>query len=145
MKGVNSTVKQLYFIRATESQRIKIGVSRDPEHRLKDLQVGCPEPLQLYYSIPADIFTERETHAFFNDYRLGGEWFTGEEEMIDKINKYVGIYYDAMAKRDGTWEKRQADKLARENAREYHREISRKSQENKELLQRMKEYYGCSA
>lgn len=59
---------------------VKIGVSDDPQARLKSLQTGNHGRLYLIASFPFDSrmqaeAMERELHARFTEDRLKGEWF----------------------------------------------------------------------
>ena len=70
----------VYFIRAGDGP-IKIGWALDPIARLKELQVGNPEPLQLLMTLADDGKLESELHRRFAHLRLCGEWFCAEEEL----------------------------------------------------------------
>lgn len=68
----------LYAI-GTTGRRQKVGYSGDPEVRLKKLQTGNPEPLQVHYSFPVDpahaFKLEQHFHRQYNHRRVKGEWF----------------------------------------------------------------------
>lgn len=60
---------------------LKIGVSNDPEKRLKTLQTSNPFKLRLLLLSKrfnkADAFkAEKMLHELMKDYRLNGEWFS---------------------------------------------------------------------
>lgn len=63
----------IYFIKTKKA--VKIGVSVDPEARLKELQVGNPFPLKIAATLPGHFATEKELHSVFERFRLKGEWF----------------------------------------------------------------------
>jgi len=68
---------KLYLILARSLERAKIGLSNDPERRLKELQTGSPVPLELFafqYSKRAKA-REAELHKKFKNRHLHGEWF----------------------------------------------------------------------
>lgn len=69
----------VYFIRAQLSANehaVKIGVSdREPVHRLRQMQTGCPLELELLHSIPGTAKLERAIHQAFPGHLLRGEWF----------------------------------------------------------------------
>lgn len=73
----------VYFIRAGDA--VKIGHSRDPQKRLKQLSTGSAEPLELWHRLPGDKQVERDLHKQFADERLNGEWF----RVSDRIQEYV--------------------------------------------------------
>lgn len=62
-----------YLIKADGSHLVKIGISTDPERRLKFLQTGQPMDLYLMWSVPGDY--EYDLHIRFAEYRYRGEWF----------------------------------------------------------------------
>jgi hypothetical protein len=65
----------IYFIQAASGGPIKIGVSDNPEVRLKDLQCSHHERLVLRRVMEGGAALERELHARFADHRIRGEWF----------------------------------------------------------------------
>lgn len=66
----------VYFIQSVDSLRIKIGVAKDPVDRLRSLQTGCPERLELIATIPcAGVEQERKLHRQFRRDKIHGEWF----------------------------------------------------------------------
>jgi len=59
--------------------RIKIGISKDPEQRVKQLNVGHPDTLKLVYmakAIDNTYLSEKEAHEKCKDYHLRSEWFS---------------------------------------------------------------------
>ena len=61
-----------YVIQCADSNRVKIGASKNPESRLRILQIGSPSPLRLIAILDVD---ERWAHDDLREYRLHGEWF----------------------------------------------------------------------
>ena len=76
----------LYVI-GNDTNRQKIGLSKDVNKRLKSLQTGNPEKLKIHYTIecPSDKTRKLESkiHAELAYKRLSGEWFdmTPQEAM----------------------------------------------------------------
>jgi hypothetical protein len=72
----------VYAIREVETGRIKLGISRDPEARLAQLQVGNSQRLELVaVRSAANRFTdERRLHADYAHTHVRGEWFTAEAQ-----------------------------------------------------------------
>lgn len=70
----------IYFIRAGKT--VKIGVSDNPNLRLRELQTGNPFRLKLLGVMAGEYMVEKELHSLFERFRLEGEWFrfTGELE-----------------------------------------------------------------
>ena len=76
----------VYFIEEVRSKGggpVKIGVAKDPNKRLKNMQVGNASHLQLITSIgPIErkqaFRIERALHKYFQGLRIDGEWFNGK-------------------------------------------------------------------
>ena len=67
---------KLYVIRAEKSTLFKIGISDNPESRVRELQTGSPLPLKLIYAVVVDLVDrEREAHCILAAWRKHGEWF----------------------------------------------------------------------
>ena len=63
-----------------DGSRIKIGISKDPKSRRRDLQVANPRPLTLPWTVLAPNRTiaesvERKIHRHLKAHRIAGEWF----------------------------------------------------------------------
>lgn len=74
----------------------KVGKSKDPVDRLRDLQTGNPRKLQFIYEIPVDNMTAKEGAAkqALKGYKcaLGGgtEWFTADStQKADLMKKFT--------------------------------------------------------
>lgn len=93
----------LYFIIENEdlvNQRIKIGISKDPINRLKTLQTGNSRKLALmgWIDIRSDRELEKEFHKKYQDFRVVGEWFEINHEIVlELLQEY--IYCSYIAKR----------------------------------------------
>jgi len=72
--------KYVYVAKEQVSGRYKIGISKNPEQRIKQLNTGNPEQLILIHSYLATeqkYQSEVLAHSLFNQDRLKGEWFKG--------------------------------------------------------------------
>lgn len=65
----------VYFIEAVRTDKVKIGVAKNPKDRLKALSTGSPIPLKLLGVMPGDLKLEKEIHLRFKQCRSDGEWF----------------------------------------------------------------------
>lgn len=67
----------VYAIREVESGNIKLGISRNPETRLSQLQTGNSSRLELisYRKAVNKFQDEKEIHLLNADNHLRGEWF----------------------------------------------------------------------
>jgi T5orf172 domain len=63
---------------------IKIGYSRHPVGRMKDLQTGSPLPLVLAAQIAGPPELEGRLHRKLHDRRLHGEWFDADLLDVDQ-------------------------------------------------------------
>lgn len=90
--------KFIYFISSDELT--KIGISEDPQKRIKTLQVGNPIKLELMATIgKANRNLESQIHEYFNDERINGEWFRiGLIELIQFLDEFknLSIYHKAL-------------------------------------------------
>jgi len=70
-------VDHLYVVQSDVSGAIKIGRSKDPQSRLKQLQTGSPYKLKLLVVVPEKGNIEKSLHQKFSYYKQNckGEWF----------------------------------------------------------------------
>jgi len=83
-------MKYVYLIRAQENGMYKIGISKDPKKRIKQLQTGSNEDLVLIESYPTEYPTKIEIalHNKFSTSKKRGEWFSlGIAEEVDFISE----------------------------------------------------------
>lgn len=82
----------LYIIKGRTTRLIKIGIADSPRSRLRIMQCGSPDVLDLIMVIDpklADleaIRVEYMLHRFLRGYRKHGEWFTCSPELIDWLS-----------------------------------------------------------
>lgn len=86
---VSSDKRSVYFVRAQVSGLIKIGSAAHPEGRLRTLQTGSPEPLQLLATSPGGERHERELHTLLSGSRSHGEWFHPTADVLACIRDAV--------------------------------------------------------
>jgi hypothetical protein len=65
----------LYFIQADKTGLIKIGRSKHPKKRLKELQTGCGTKLKLIAVFEGKGSYETTMHDKLKPWRKKGEWF----------------------------------------------------------------------
>jgi hypothetical protein len=63
----------IYFARA--GNKVKIGISKNPNQRLCGIKTGSSSKVRIYYVTPGDAQKERDLHKLFAEYRVNGEWF----------------------------------------------------------------------
>jgi hypothetical protein len=70
---------------------------RDPYKRLKELQTGNPNKLDITYVFESQYgnLLESTLHTHYQTFRLEGEWFMIDQEQVDSFipvcEKYEGL------------------------------------------------------
>ena len=76
----------LYIIGNKHQRICKIGVSDNPQKRLRTIQTGCPYKVELLLYIKELSYdSEKEYHKRYSKYRMQGEWFMIKGELRDLI------------------------------------------------------------
>jgi hypothetical protein len=78
------------YIISEGTERYKIGQSDDVENRLRQIQVGNSRELKILVS--TDIITEVKMHEMFDKFRIKGEWFLIQDDIMQKIIDVVNIF-----------------------------------------------------
>lgn len=83
----------IYFIREKGTKRYKIGISKSPTRRLKELQTSNSKKLELVCCIRGDSWFETQIHHLFSHLRCEGgqEWFRADDGMEKYIQKIKAI------------------------------------------------------
>lgn len=72
-------IDHVYIIRQGTTRFFKIGVSNNPQNRLKNLQTGNPHQLKLVFSVPCHGISaykaERIIHTYLHRDQVKNEWF----------------------------------------------------------------------
>jgi hypothetical protein len=88
----------LYVIAAHPEGPVKLGMSANPEKRLRQLQTGHAEPLSLFHVEPIEAarcrLFERLLHRDIGCHRKQGEWFALTTEAAILQVKFTVIQYD---------------------------------------------------
>ena len=88
---IKENVKSVYLLRNVDTNRIKVGVSKDIKGRLKtlEMQAGCRiELIQLTIPMYNYMNIERSLHKTHQSKRHIGEWFNiTKEEAIKSLEK----------------------------------------------------------
>ena len=73
----NLPTMYVYAIRNSHTGRIKLGISENPERRLKELQIGndCELELLAYREAANRFKDEKAIHNKYQHLRVRGEWF----------------------------------------------------------------------
>lgn len=74
---------KVYFIQSEMGGPIKIGTTKNIDERLQKLQLCCPVPLIVLFTInDAGHDLEAKLHRRFRLHRLHGEWFDNTPELL---------------------------------------------------------------
>jgi hypothetical protein len=93
-------MKFVYLIFSEETGIYKVGVSKNPSKRLKQLQTGNSEKLVLKYKYESEYYNliEKYFHSMYTPQKKEGEWFefTLEHELrflaeCEKVEKNIKI------------------------------------------------------
>lgn len=70
-------MKYVYLIQSLEDGYYKIGISKNPQKRIKQLQTGNSSELKLIVFYQSDIANKIENvlHNRYSHFRKEGEWF----------------------------------------------------------------------
>jgi predicted GIY-YIG superfamily endonuclease len=90
----------VYFIQSGSNGSVKIGLSNDPERRLRQLQTGNLRELRLRHVVPGTRGTENDLHVRFAPARIRGEWF-GREYLAIILAFAGGLANEMVAAYDG--------------------------------------------
>lgn len=77
----------LYLI--SDGTRVKIGKSKNPEKRLKQLQTGSALKLKLLGTFDLSDHYEKRLHWILRNFRTQGEWFELGAEGTNWIQEYI--------------------------------------------------------
>ena len=87
-------MKSVYLIKEEENNYFKIGISKNPLIRIKQLQTGSAGHIILYYEYASEYASkiEKAFHRRYKTYNVNGEWFNLREEhiceFIENCSKY---------------------------------------------------------
>jgi len=76
----------VYFLRADETGRIKIGTTSNLKARLSAIRTSSSERVGLACAIPGTEALEQLLHERFAETRVRGEWFAPSPELVAFID-----------------------------------------------------------
>jgi uncharacterized phage protein (TIGR02220 family) len=96
--AVSKSSNYVYFVADTVANSsdsdiyvVKIGISKNPWARLKDLQTGNQSSLELVAKFRADIVSDSEIHEILGQYRTAGEWFKLPSNLASQIIEHEKV------------------------------------------------------
>ena len=80
-------VKYVYLISDLNNYTYKIGISSNPEKRIKALQTGNDRTLKIVHKVLCQNYleVERALHNQYNFLRVNGEWFELSDEDVNNF------------------------------------------------------------
>lgn len=81
-----------YAIQAGEGGPVKIGVSKDPARRLRELQKANAEKLRGLAAWRVLGLEEAQLHEEYAELRIHGEWFEPAWWLIDDMHRLGGDF-----------------------------------------------------
>ena len=84
--------RQVLYIAETASGFQKIGISKHPEQRVRQLSIPSVLDLALLHTVPTMFArkTERLIHESLQEYRVSPEWFRLPDDIIDALCEAEG-------------------------------------------------------
>jgi hypothetical protein len=65
----------IYIIEEWLTKNVKIGYSSDPDERLKQMQTGNSNELELLHGFKCGQAAEKHFHKIFKPFLIRGEWY----------------------------------------------------------------------
>jgi hypothetical protein len=91
----------MYVIASNALGPVKLGISADPDQRVRELQTGHPEPLKVLHREPVDVervrLFERLLHRDNSHHRLRAEWFNMTVEQAIAYVIFTTIEYSLVS------------------------------------------------
>lgn len=89
-------MKYVYLIKSKETQLYKIGIATNPYKRIKNLQTGNAELLEIIHTYKTINYNniEKALHNQFSYIRKNGEWFDFDVDIELNFLKYCKLFDD---------------------------------------------------
>jgi hypothetical protein len=79
----------LYLIRDSVTNYLKIGRSYNPDKRIKQLQTGHAGTLTMLYTLKGKGHLEKKFHKKFQNLNTSGEWFIDDGSIISEYRRFL--------------------------------------------------------
>jgi len=83
--------KRIYAVLDRRTKSVKIGISNDPDARLKGLQTGSAHDLEMIGHVAGSFAAEASCHAALADHSLNGEWFKWNASVQEFVDRLLGF------------------------------------------------------
>ena len=81
----------VYFLQSKETGLIKVGFSKQPKTRTKNIMVAHHDDAEVIGFIPGSSKTERSIHKSFSKDHKRGEWFFPSPELVGFIMSFSSV------------------------------------------------------
>lgn len=90
-------MSHVYIIRSGQQGAYKIGIAKDVEKRISELQIGNPNELFLIAKIDFGtpkraMYVEKMMHRFYKKHHIRGEWFSRKIDLKG-ADKYFNVSF----------------------------------------------------
>ena len=85
----------VYLMRYGVDGPVKIGHSNNPKKRLRELQRPHSTTIRIIAEAPGDRAEEQVLHRQFRMFRLAGEWFSFEQEILAEFERRASQSLDS--------------------------------------------------
>lgn len=89
-----SPTTNCYIIHDKKNNAYKIGMSKNPTKRLKQLQTGNSNKLYLLASFKSNQYLEKFLHKLLSFDNIRGEWFELTVEKLEFLIDYLEERYE---------------------------------------------------
>ena len=83
-KAKKESPDYLYLIHDTVQNTLKIGITRNPKNRFRNIQLATSNKLVMLYALKGKAHLEKELHKEFAEIRLASEWFKYDDRIIER-------------------------------------------------------------
>jgi hypothetical protein len=97
MSSVGEVRSQCVYVIKTSGGHIKVGIAIDPEDRLRTLQTGNHETLELWRAIDCEADgvlaadMEQAMHRFLAPLHVHGEWFKFDARLLAHAERLAWV------------------------------------------------------
>ncbi len=77
----------VYLIYSQNNHQLKIGYSKNPEKRLKQLSTSTSDTLYILKLLNGDKYCEKSLHYKFRHYCINREWFSYQQIILDEFDR----------------------------------------------------------
>ncbi len=88
----------VYIIRIQNTDKYKIGITKDLQRRIKQFKTGNPDNIKIDYFIATENSRklEKTLHSKFKEHRIGGEWFILDEKRRVELERHIMNLHDTI-------------------------------------------------